>query len=1032
MKKVAVHAHMHYIDLMERVAGYLRHIPLSFDLFVTITDSSAESIVRENVRAWVPRASVTVLPVTNKGRDIKPFYTDVAPRLAGYDVIGHIHGKKSVFNNGATEGWLEHLLDSLMGSEETVRTIFRQFEQDEKTGLIYPARYPRMPYWANTWLSNRGWAVKLRDRLHLTSVPETYFNYPVGNMFWARVAAIRPLLELGLQDHDYPPEAGQNDGEIMHALERMTTVVSRAHGFTNYVVRPAPEGITLADDKDGVDLSGYHGNSLDHLRQAIDRSQTRVVSFDIFDTLVVRAVPDPTDIFRLMQPAVNRVTGCQVDFPSIRSEADQWSRMRLAPGKDVNLEDIYDRISEVLALTREGRDELLALELALESRFIRSRRTVVEVLNYACDHGKRVVLTSDIYLQKDFITGLLHQLGIERYHHIYLSSDIGKRKDARTMFPHILRAEGVRPEEMIHVGDNEHADLQVPGDLGILTFHVMKPVELFRCTPFGKTGFPGDREQPSVFARLSLGLMLAKVFDEPFPRSDSPVNGNLHHFGYWYFGPVLLAYVKWIMDRAKTDNISTLYFLARDGDILIRIYRLLQEYVDYEVPNSIYLEVSRRSVGVPFVQRREQLDKLLQPDYPGGRLRDLVLVRLGIDLADHPEVDVQAYGFGSMEANVCLPADLPKVKLLSYRLLETCRTHFAKEQEYSLGYLRDMGFFDKGSKAVVDIGYSGTLQRILNDVSSGEPIHGYYMVLYKTFDALVNNPGIRAQGLFGDRIDPRAKELSIDRYSLFYEMILSSVRGPVSSYVREPDGRHRPIYAPVSPKEKYKLLKLPIIHEGILDYCRDVLELLDATAKAVGCRISVPASETNLLLAPFQSFLENPCLADMEMLAGYSLDDEYCGQGILYWAPPPREETKDSSAPRGIPEGDFLWKKYVPFAPLWSGGARPGAREGYGGFANRREYEIFKWYEEQYETLPGWFKKIGQLFKILRGTKRIRIVLEDVGYVVNRASKADEIQSWYNKEYEVLPRWYKRFGQFLRILLGRRGWTNKNDQSTPA
>jgi hypothetical protein len=68
---------------------------------------------------------------------------------------------------------------------------------------------------------------------------------------------------------------------------------------------------------------------------------------------------------------------------------------------------------------------------------------------------------------------------------------------------------------------------------------------------------------------------------------------------------------------------------------------------------------------------------------------------------------------------------------------------------------------------------------------------------------------------------------------------------------------------------------------------------------------------------------------------------------------------------------------------------------------------------------------------VLLGTKRIRITLEDVNYRRNQATKAEEIQAWYSKEYEVLPRWYKSFGQFIRILQGKRGWRSQSGKSNP-
>lgn len=1064
---------MHYADLTEKVAGYLRNIPFSYDLIVSVTDPAVMPHVRSTISEKVPLARLTLLPVVNKGRDVKPFYTDAAHLLSGYDVIGHIHSKKSLFNNGATTGWLDYLLDCLMGSETTVRHIFDRFREEPLTGLIYPANFHRMPYWANTWLSNRGWAACLRDRLQLPSLPESYFAYPIGNMFWARGTAIRPLLQLGLRDSDYPPEQGQNDGEIMHALERMTAVVARARGFTNYVIDPQPTGITLTDDREGIDFSAYHGNSLSSLRRAIEAPDIKVVSFDIFDTLLVRALSDPTDIFDLMQPDVARLTTRPVAFRRLRIEADAWQRQRLPKGEDVTLTSIYERIGEVLQLSAEDREHLMDLELRLESKYLRARTSVVAVMDYAWSLGKRVILASDMYLDRQFVTALLKKLGITRYHELYLSSDTGKRKDNRTFFPWLLAGSGLQGSELLHIGDNEHSDLQIPGDLGIQTFHVMRPIELFRRTPLGRTGFPGPLPGLSLFFRVSFGLMLTRIFDDPFPATDSPVNGDLASFGYWCFGPTLLAYIRWVMDRAAAEGIDNLYFLARDGEIMIRIYELLQKQLsgrDHEtqtesgrgrprLPAARYLEVSRRSLGLPFVERWEQLDKLLQPEYAGGPLSSLIRIRLGIDLEAHPGIEVRYYKFSSIHDTVSIPADLGRIRVLCYHLWEYFRPQLEEEKSLALGYLREMGVFSPATKAVVDIGYSGTLQRILNDITPdtvndplydelhavsslfrgatvgpdgalrtagsvqgplhavrpihapAAPIHGYYMVLYKTFDTLLKKPGVRATGLFGDRIDPYLKNLSLDRYSLFYEMVLSSVRGQVTSYTRRADDTHKPVYAAVDAEERYKLEKLPVIHEGIIDYCRDILDLLDPEL--------IRWDETELLLTPFQNFLEQPTRADIAMLAGYSLDDHYCGQGILYWAPPPYFSTAE----------DFLWKKYVPQAPLWGNGACLTPAKKYGGFANPREYEIFSWYQEQYEIMPGWFKKIGQLIKLACGTKRIRISLEDVGYIPTRATKAEEIQAWYDKEYEVLPRWYKRFGQFIRLLMGRRTWHSRtNDQ----
>ena len=55
--------------------------------------------------------------------------------------------------------------------------------------------------------------------------------YPLGTMFWARTAALAPLFELGLGWEDYPPEPLPYDGTILHAIERLVTLVARHRGF---------------------------------------------------------------------------------------------------------------------------------------------------------------------------------------------------------------------------------------------------------------------------------------------------------------------------------------------------------------------------------------------------------------------------------------------------------------------------------------------------------------------------------------------------------------------------------------------------------------------------------------------------------------------------------------------------------------------------------------------------------------------------------------------------------------------------------
>ena len=68
------------------------------------------------------------------------------------------------------------------------------------------------------------------------------FNFPIGNMFWARTAALKPLFELNLKYEDYPEESLPSDGTILHALERITPFVVEKEGYTTMLTHV--EGVT--------------------------------------------------------------------------------------------------------------------------------------------------------------------------------------------------------------------------------------------------------------------------------------------------------------------------------------------------------------------------------------------------------------------------------------------------------------------------------------------------------------------------------------------------------------------------------------------------------------------------------------------------------------------------------------------------------------------------------------------------------------------------------------------------------------------
>ena len=116
--------------------------------------------------------------------------------------------------------------------------IIQRLSRDETIGLVFPDD-PHILGWGR----NLPYAASLAQRLGISELlPKTTFNFPVGSMFWARTAALRPLFELDLSWDDYPEEPVAYDGSVLHAIERILPFVAESSSFRSAVTHVA--GVT--------------------------------------------------------------------------------------------------------------------------------------------------------------------------------------------------------------------------------------------------------------------------------------------------------------------------------------------------------------------------------------------------------------------------------------------------------------------------------------------------------------------------------------------------------------------------------------------------------------------------------------------------------------------------------------------------------------------------------------------------------------------------------------------------------------------
>jgi O-antigen biosynthesis protein len=194
------------------------------------TDTEEKRAALAAVFASWGQGSAEVRVVPNRGRDI-------APKLVGfrdvhdgrYDRVLHLHSKRSKHADFLSP-WRTYLYETLLGSPAVVRSVFEAFERLPRLGLVAPQHFEPVRRWLD-WSGNFGAARALAARMGIELRPDAALDFPSGSMFWARPAALRPLLDLDLSFEDFPEEAGQVDGTPAHAIERLYFHVCERAGY---------------------------------------------------------------------------------------------------------------------------------------------------------------------------------------------------------------------------------------------------------------------------------------------------------------------------------------------------------------------------------------------------------------------------------------------------------------------------------------------------------------------------------------------------------------------------------------------------------------------------------------------------------------------------------------------------------------------------------------------------------------------------------------------------------------------------------
>lgn len=232
-KKVAIHLHVFYTELLEAYLVNFEKYIGKYDLYLT-TDTELK---REKIEKILLNHSINVSEIMltgNKGRDVLPWMM-INQKMKTYDFVGHFHTKKSDHVNWIIgESWRDNLIEALI---KPAQQIFTDLIDNPEVGLVisdvpsffqyhrgpaYKEESKLWPYMISLWQQVFG---EGENSLH----QKDSYTMSYGTMVWYRPGALDNLLNTDIKEQ--VPEEPLPFETILHAFERLLVYVAWKNGY---------------------------------------------------------------------------------------------------------------------------------------------------------------------------------------------------------------------------------------------------------------------------------------------------------------------------------------------------------------------------------------------------------------------------------------------------------------------------------------------------------------------------------------------------------------------------------------------------------------------------------------------------------------------------------------------------------------------------------------------------------------------------------------------------------------------------------
>lgn len=452
----------------------------------------------------------------------------------------------------------------------------------------------------------------------------------------------------------------------------------------------------------------------------------KIISFDIWDTIIKRKChPEEIKLHTanyIMLKYENELKEKYKDIYEILKLRDEieanicQENKKAGNDDECRIIDVFKKLQQEIFKEEieDISEELLREEIEQEKRAIYINPEILPIFEKYKD--LKMYCISDFYISADNLKELLEFLQIPvKIEKIYSSADYLLNKRTGNLYKKAEEEIGVKPEDHIHVGDNQYSDIDMAKSLGIETIKTTK-------TEFN---FVPEKDRKFEFD-------LSCVKKEETSKENKLFNSGVD------LAPLLYFFGYSIVEYAIKNNIDTVYYQTREGETFIKIHELIQKNNPFGVklPKCDIMEVSRMATFSASLKEFSIKELLrLWSQYRVQSMKALFKT-LAIDIAPYKEF-MGRYDINPEENIVDPWFDLRVQRLCADKeFTSKIQVELDRKRSELLEYFKNKkGIIDDDKPMfIVDIGWRGTIQDNLAHIFKNKKIGGYYLTLYDFYN----------------------------------------------------------------------------------------------------------------------------------------------------------------------------------------------------------------------------------------------------------------------------------------------------------